>query len=200
MKSLLRQTNPATVIRLDPLLPISTDLTELQQKVSPKKSDVWILFCETRFWIEHEGFCQPATNLRNLLQSIRPRALPVRHLHVNDVCICVSVFVYLCICVSVFVQFSQCSWSGIGYPRLVPPRRRDKQDSRNPYNTLHHTIPYKNTIQHRTNTVHHTIQKHNTTPTPYHAMPSPLPTSTPHLMPFTIFFSIGLLVSLQKIL
>ena len=34
--------------------------------------------------IEHEGFCQSAADLRNLLQSVRPRALPVRHLVVHQ--------------------------------------------------------------------------------------------------------------------
>ena len=37
-----------------------------------------------RLRIEHEGFCQSAADLRNLLQSVRPRALPVRHLVVHQ--------------------------------------------------------------------------------------------------------------------
>ena len=118
---------------------------------------------------------QSKSNTMRMRRQPDPSLLLLPCVHV--LCICVFVFLYLySFHNAVDPALAIPGWSrpGGGISRIAGI----------------HTTPYQ----------HHTIQKHNTTPYQHHAMPPPLPTSTPHLMPFTMFFLIGLLVSLQKIL
>ena len=123
MKSLLRQTNPATVIRLDPLLPYFNRSNRITAKSISKEIRClnFILWNKVLNWTW--GFLSAGYKSQESA-SIHPassssRAPPSREWCLY-LCLCICVFVYLCFCICV-PPGSWPKWTKSTDPLWSPP-------------------------------------------------------------------------------